>query len=357
MPKTIAITPSWYWPARVPRVVGVPPFTLPELLVERRARREPDGLAVVDGNERITNAQLASMVAEVAGGTPDAAAISSPVPTARGVVALLGALASGTPIRFDAQGAASLGSERREGNREPVIGLPARDALAWHSQRSVLAGGLSLGAFLEVGAERPWLSTFGLGSWEGLYGVTTALAAGAPLVLAPAGEGALEYIVREGVGIAFTDLASAYQASKEAKRDVKAVRGVLGSLLLSTGGMFDPDQRRRVAKLFECPALTIFGLPETGPIFAAHPSWYIDEAIGIPMTNVHVVPVDPRSYTPVQTLWELVESAMVTVFSPMMTVGYEGGAHADRFRDERFVTGLIASSDANGMIYLLPDGF
>lgn len=357
MPKTIAITPSWYWPTRVPRVVGVPPFTLPELLVDRRARRDPEGLAIVDGSERITNAQLASMVAEAAAGTSDAAAMSSPVPTVRGVVALLGALTSGTPVRFDAQGTASVGGEPRPGNREPVIALAASDTLAWHSQRSILAGGLSLGAFLEIGAERPWMSTFGLGSWEGLYGVTIALAAGAPLVLAPAGEGALEYIVREGVGTAFTDLASAYQASREAKRDVKAVRGVLGSLLLSTGGMFDPDQRRRVAKLFECPALTTFGLPETGPIFAAHPSWYIDEAIGIPMTNVLVVPVDPRSCMPVQTLWELVESAMVTVFSPMVTVGYEGGAHADRFRDERFVTGLIASSDANGMIYLLPDGF
>ena len=357
MPKTIAITPSWYWPARVPRVVGVPPFSLPELLVERRARRDPEGLAVVDASERLTNAQLAARVAEAASGACDTAAISSASPSVGGVVSLLGALAAGTPVRFDASGVASTGGETVSDLRGAAVGLAAAGTSAWHSQRGLLAGALSLGSFLQVAAERPWLSTFGLGSWEGIYGVATALAAGAPLVLAPAGEGALEYIVREGVGTAFTDLGSAYQASKEAKRDVKAVRGVLGSLVLSTGGMFDPDQRRRVAKLFECPALTTFGMAETGPIFTAHPSWYIDEAIGIPMTNAHVVPVDPRSYTPVQTLWELVESAMVTVYSPMLTVGYDGGANADRFRDDRFVTGVIASSDANGMIYLLPDGF
>jgi hypothetical protein len=73
------------------------------------------------------------------------------------------------------------------------------------------------------------------------------------------------------------------------------------------------------------------------------------------MTNAHVVPVDPRSGVPVATLWELVESAMVTVWSPQLTVGYDAGAHSERFRDGRFVTGTIASSDGNGMIYLLPD--
>ena len=46
---------------------------------------------------------------------------------------------------------------------------------------------------------------------------------------------------------------------------------------------------------------------------------------------------------------------MVTVFSPQLCVGYEDGAYPERFRDGRFVTGVIASSDANGMIYLLPD--
>ena len=38
MPKTIAITPSWYWPAGVTRVVGVPPFRIGEQLVDRFLR-------------------------------------------------------------------------------------------------------------------------------------------------------------------------------------------------------------------------------------------------------------------------------------------------------------------------------
>lgn len=367
MPKTIAITPSWYWPAGVQRVVGVPPFTLPELLVERRARRDPEGLAAVDSSGRLSNAELAARVAEAAAaGPPSPEALSSEVPTVDGLVALLGALGAGVPLRFDSSGRAAAGTPAgglpAAGNgagrlHDPLVALAAgpEGDLAWHTQRSLLAGGLSLAAFLELGAERPWLSTFPLGTWEGLYGVVTPLAAGAPVVLSAPGEASLEAIVREGAGGAFTDLDAAYRTSREAKRDVKAVRGVMSHMLLSTGGMFDPDQRRRVGKMFETAALSIFGLPETGPIFAAHPSWYIDEAIGIPMTNAHVVPVDPRSLVPVQTLWELVESARVTVFSPMLTAGYEGGAHAERFHDGRFVTSLMASSDANGMIYLLPD--
>ena len=87
-------------------------------------------------------------------------------------------------------------------------------------------------------------------------------------------------------------------------------------LLLSVPGPFDPDMRRRVGRSFDCPALTMYGSAETGPVFASHPSWYLDESVGIPITNAHVVPVDPRSGAPLQTLWELVECARVSVGSP-----------------------------------------
>lgn len=354
MPKTIAITPSWYWPAGVPRVVGVPPFAVHELLVERRARRDPDGLAVVGDEERLTNAELAARVGEWAERPEPVGDLLAGPPTVSGAVALLGALERGVPFVLPevtptatADGPVPLDAA--------VLGLDARGTVAWHSQRSLVAGALSFGAFLELGADRPWLSTFPLASWEGILGLTVPLATGAPVVLSEPGEPALVAIAREGAGYAFTDLASAFAATRDAKREVKSARGVLAGLVLSVPGVFDADQRRRVGRLFECPALTVFGLPETGPIFCAHPSWYIDEAVGIPVTNAHVVPVDPRSGVPVATLWELVESAMVTVWSSQLCVGYEGGAQSERFRDGRFVTGVIASSDANGMIYLLPD--
>ncbi len=46
---------------------------------------------------------------------------------------------------------------------------------------------------------------------------------------------------------------------------------------------------------------------------------------------------------------------MVTIWSPSLFVGYEAGDRNERLVDGRLVTGVVASSDANGMIYLLPD--
>jgi hypothetical protein len=39
----------------------------------------------------------------------------------------------------------------------------------------------------------------------------------------------------------------------------------------------------------------------------------------------------------------------------MLMCGYEGGDNESHFVGGRFRTGVIASSDANGMIYILPD--
>ncbi len=398
MPKTIAITPSWYWPTGFARVTGVPPFRLDEILVDRWARRRPDEPAVVDEHGTLTSSELQAGIHEAAGALRDRAGDGRVVfcagPSVEGTVLLLAlmhsnvrfqcldpslpagavsgatlacaddigattAAATGLPVLrlSDLSGAASSGEESAPstGLNDPVLALTADDDLVWHSNRSLLAGALSLGTFLGIGAGRPWLSTASLSTWEGIYGLTVPLAFGVTAVLAPPGESALDLMAREGVGASYWTLEDAFATTREAKRQVKAVRGVQDFMVLPTGRLFDPDQRRRVGKLFDTAALTMFGQAETGPIFVSHPSWYIDESVGIPLSNAWVVPVDPRSGNPIPTLWELVESAMVTVWSPSLFVGYEGDAHADRFRDGRFSTGLVASSDANGMIYLLPD--
>ena len=48
MPKTIAITPSWYWPAGISRVVGVPPYSIYDLCVVRNERHTPQAPAIID---------------------------------------------------------------------------------------------------------------------------------------------------------------------------------------------------------------------------------------------------------------------------------------------------------------------
>lgn len=395
MPKTIAITPSWYWPAAVTRVLGVPPFSLGEALVGRWARHRPDEVALADDSVRLTGRQLAELVASTAAALRQrASGASGPAglcagPSVEGAVLALAALEAGVPVRLappdrsvdasgtpwwlaDAGGAVALGpaaSTVRLGDlagttpaatdtvdrSARLAGFVVGGDVVWHSHRSLLGGALSMGAFWSVSPARRWLSTVPVSTWEGLYGLTIPLAAGAGVLLAPPGDEALDTIARESVGTSCWTLCEAFDATRDAKRQVKAVRDVQDQLVLWTPRRFDPSERTRVGKLFGSPALSVFGLPETGPIFASHPSWYVDESIGIPVTNAFVVPVEPRSGQPIPTLWELVESAMVTVWCPGLCEGYEGDHHPERWSAGRFVTGIVASSDANGMIYLLPD--
>ncbi len=387
MPKTIAITPSWYWPAGIPRVAGVPPYSLYDLCVSRQVRDQPGQLAVVAGNTRLTTNELQDEVDRLAAALAARAGQSRKVvisgePTLDSVLLLLGSLAAGLHVRvappgadlnaiaqqFGAtlalQGAGSVepagdGAQHPpsvEALTAPAVTIDGRDGPVNHSHRSLLAGALSITTFFDADATRPWMASLPLSRWEGLASVIIPLYLGAPLVLAPRGADAdtvVETMVREGVGYAFTELDEAATLTRDAKKAVKDARRILNAFLLSTSGMFDPDARRRVSRAFECPALTVWGMPETGAIFASHQSWYIDESIGIPISNAHVVPAEPRSGQPIQALWELVESAEVTVWSPSLSCGYEGAAHPERFADERYRTGMIASSDANGMIYLL----
>lgn len=390
MPKTIAITPSWYWPAGIPRISGIPPFSVYDLCLRRAVRDRPGETAIVSGSTRMGVTDLQAEVDRLAAGLAaragtGAKAVMAGDPTLDNVVVLLSALAAGVHIRIAPPGA-ELAAVARDfgtglvidgpGAVEPVDGAgpPPRASTASlvqpavtidgkydpvsHSHRSLLAGALGLVTFLDARAERPWLASLPLSRWEGLTSVLAPLYLGATLVLAPATRDADELvapIAREGVGFAFTDLDQASEWTREAKRSVKDSRRILQAILLSTQGMFDSDERRRVSRSFECPALTVWGMPETGAVFASHQSWYLDESIGIPMTNVHVVPSEPRTGTPIAALWELVESAEVTLRSPSMMCGYEGAEHPERWVDHRFRTGMIASSDANGMIYLLGD--
>lgn len=352
MGKTIAITPSWYWPAGVPRVVGVPPYAVHELAVDRWAGRAPDEVALVDASTRLTRGELAAEVAARAAalaGRDDHTITTSPA--AEAAVDLLAALAAGSRVHCGGAGAPGTASGGPWATRAQLA-VPGKDGAVWLSQRSLVAGALGIASFHGLRPEGAWVTAFPLSTWHGVYGLIAPLLAGLTVVLAEPGEPALDAVRREGATWLFAGLDDAFDWTREAKREVKALRGVLGSALLTVDGPFDAEARRRVGRLFECPALTVFGTAETGPMFASHASWYLDEAVGIPLTNMHVVPADPRTGTPLATLWEFVESAMVTVSGPSLCVASE--ATLPWLADGRLMTGVVASSDPNGMVYLLP---
>ncbi|HJP41259.1 MAG TPA: AMP-binding protein [Dehalococcoidia bacterium] len=357
MPKTIAITPSWYWPQGVPRVIGVPPYSLGELCIDRPARVQPEELALIAGDIRLTTSQLKEAVdLAAASHSPGTTVEIGGRATVDSVITLFAALKGGTFVRL-ADTPGSGGGPAFDGAadmRQPAISLAGVTGEVSHSHRSILASALSLVTFIEAAPQRPWLVSLPMARWEGLLSLISPLLTLSPAVLAPEGgdpEETVRTMVAEQTAFAFDDLESVYQWTRDAKRATRDARRLLEGFMLSAPAMFDPDSRRRVGRSFECPALTVYGTGETGPIFASHSSWYLDESIGLPLTNMHVVPADPRTGAPIQALWELVESAEVTAFSPALFCADE--SHTARFVDGRYRTGVMASSDANGMIYLI----
>lgn len=386
MPKTIAITPSWYWPDAIDRVAGIPPYSTTELCVDAHARDKPDRAALVSDAGEISFAELQRQVVGTAEALTRTGASRAVLPGALSVdavIRLLAALSAGVQTRIvgadeDLEAAAiAFKSEynlaeleivassnstdpahpKSDDLKKAAVTIPGRSALVNHSHRSLLAASISLVSFLRPQRDRSWLAVLPLDRWDGLLSVLAPLFVGVPVIVASdaSGEALAETIVKYQPGTAVMDLASAVAATRDAKRAVKKARGVLDAVILSTEGLFSPGDRQRVGKSFGAAALTMFGLAETGAIFVSHPQWYLDEAVGIPLTNAHVVPSDPRNGEPIQALWELVESAEVTVKGPALMCGYEGQDCEGRFIDGRFRTGVIASSDANGMIYILPD--
>jgi acyl-CoA synthetase (AMP-forming)/AMP-acid ligase II len=368
--------------------MGIPPFSLFELCVERNFRDRPDEPLLFAGGTSMTARELRSEVvrgasALAARAGPGGRVLMADDLTQQSVTWLFSALAAGLHVRVAPRGSdlPALASEfgaavtlDRPGAFEPgdealppanghlpdlrtaALTLDSPRGPLEHSQRSLLATALGIATFLDARPGRPWVATVPLSRWEGLASVILPLYLGSPLVLAPPGRDPEELVraaTERGAGFWFCDLDFAVMLTRDARKGVKDARRLFDAFLLSTPGMFDPDERRRVGKSFECPALTVWGMPETGPVFAAHQSWYVDESIGIPVTNVHVVPAEPRSGAPIQALWELVESAEVTVRTPGLMCGYAAGEQPGRFVDGRLRTGMLASSDANGMVYLL----
>ena len=360
MPKTIAITPSWYWPESVDRVAGIPPFGIHELCVLRHARDNPDQPALM-GDVTLSFAELAHRLDTEA--PPDAMVTLSGRVSVDSVLTFLSAVARGFHVSFADNGSDASAQptqvpvQPRPALETPVVSIKGKGGVAAHSHRSLMANAISLATFLGPEAGRPWLLSRPLDTWEGLVSLLLPLYLGSPVVIQSDAdpEQFAEAIPQYQPGYAFTDIAIATASTRDARRAVKKGRDVLNAMLLSTPGVFEPGDRQRIGKSFRCAALTVFGLAETGAIFAAHPQWYVDESIGIPITNAHVVPADPRDSSPIQTLWELVESAEVTVKGPSLMTGYAERNDQDYLVDGRFRTGVIASSDANGMIYVLPD--
>ena len=381
---------------------GVPPVPVGALAVDGPARRRPDDLALSgDDGAELTASDLAARVAAVAarvgGAVPaDGAVAVAAGPSVTGVVSVLGALASGRRVALAAPGddgaravldasGASVGLCDADGAEllaeagisvlDPAGDPPADPARAdgpdagalrdervclsgtsgpvWHSHRSLLAGALVVPSFFGPDPSSSWLVLQSPCSWDGLAVTVGALAAGANVVVAGPGDGALEAAERYQPGWITASLDDAGRTWSGGGGRRRRSQGAPGRWLVATvDGPFDPDERRGVGAAAGGGALTLFGMGETGPVIAAHPSWFLDEPAGIPVPNMHVLPADPDTGEPIDVMWELLDHAMVSAWTPALALsGFRPGPGAPSGR--RYATGVLAASDPNGMLYLV----
>ncbi|MGH9037257.1 MAG: hypothetical protein ACRD0O_15975, partial [Acidimicrobiia bacterium] len=116
---------------------------------------------------------------------------------------------------------------------------------------------------------------------------------------------------------------------------------------------FSAGRRRRLTRRLRTPVFTLFGRNDLGPTIGSHPTWYLDDAAGIPMPNVELKPLNPRDGSELTIGWDAVEEGEVGVKSTMSPAG--GVLSGTWLRG--FVTALV---DPTGLYFLrqeltLPD--
>lgn len=400
-----------YWPENVYRYLAIPGMSLDEGLITRPGRRRANHPALVDGETAVTYGQLITetdrlMKALLAlsdgkparlcvalGQSTEAVKVIFAALKARWVVFIADSsvpaedlasrcrrFASDLVITDSPEVQRSLqpqldgtrvlhSQELREKDSKlspakgrldfqaPAVALAMDDGqLVYHSHASLLAGAVSWSAFVSLHADDFMLALQPLHRWEGLYSLLPILFRSGSCLL-----GNLHDPERVAHSIEkhrpkFTILPrlearKLYQS--ENKPVVLAIREALQGLFVSVTDPFTVLGRIRLRNLLEKPALLTFGNQQAGPVLSSHPSWYLDAAVGMPLTNVDVWPLNPTDGNPLQVPWETVEYGEVGVKSPMIGVGYEDAAATQaHMRDGWLRTRIVATMDPNGLFYI-----
>ncbi len=351
---------SAYWPEMTARHAHVPLERAPQFTVHRSAKSDPDRAALVTPERSVTFAELSEMVRRAAAGIAERTAeggrvavlhddpiaqaacafgaweadrlafvASGPVPPgplsdfapdlviARELAHSLPGVPAVTPHTVQAEpvtfGKANL--------RAPILVLPNRDATGEvaHNHKTLVATAVAFSSFFqfEPGAEvvlleppTNWLGlAVVLGAWHKATTIRVAWTrgwAGHP--------DRVDYIAGS-----FAAARERYAGSTPALRDVRAGVGAI----LGIEGPFSPAQRRRLARRLGTPVLTVYGRNDLGPAIGSHPTWYLDDAVGIPLPNVDTRPLDPASGAELTIGWDAVEEAEIGVKSALAPAGGE----------------------------------
>jgi len=243
--------------------------------------------------------------------------------------------------------------------KAPAVALvgPGR-SLVYHSHATLLAWAVSWSAFVPITDKHVFLSLEPLHRWAGLMTALAVLFRGGTCLLGrpeSAGEVADQlhrhrphYMLSR-----FADAAALASANSSAL--VEELRQTVQGVFVSIERPFRVKERRQVESAFGVPVLTVLGNAASGPAMAAHPSWYLDESVGIPVTNVDPWPLHPATGEPLAVPWEAIDYGELGVRSPMLAADYQTPEdRANWVKDGWLRMGMIALMDPSGLFYLRP---
>jgi acyl-CoA synthetase (AMP-forming)/AMP-acid ligase II len=352
---------SAYWPEMTARHAHVPLERATQYTVHRSAKSDPDRVALVTPQRSVTFAELSDLVRRAAAGIVEHAAdgervailvedpiaqaaftfgaweadriafvASGPVPlekladfapdlvVARELAHAPPGVPVGTPHTIMAKEPLTAGKANL---RAPVLVLPNVDATGEvaHNHKTLVGTAVAFGSFFqfEPGAEvvlleppTGWLGlAVLLGAWARATTIRVAWTAGW------AGHpDRVDYLIGS-----FAGAEARYAGATPALRDVRAGVGAI----LGIEGPFSVAKRRRLARRLGTPVLTLYGRNDLGPAIGSHPTWYLDDAVGIPLPNVDTRPLDPSDGAELTIGWDAVEEAEIGVKSVMAPAGGE----------------------------------
>lgn len=387
MSKVGGALPSWYWPAGISRRVPVPQQPLGRILGQR-FKVSADKPAVVSGGRTTTYGELSERATAIAGGlqsssTKGTLAIVDPDP-AEALVQLLGAILAGRPVFLPPGGgsgaAAQMGEAKVEAvltsagappsydgltilhmsdltgkfseaaaarrAKDPCVHLAGSRGIVTHSHFSLSAMTASMAAFIPKLRETAYVClASSLGSWEVLMGIFLALTSGMPVILSGLGQESPSvpaYLILD------RPQADWILAERRAPEFVRKASHVFVST-----GPFSPSWRQRLELRCGAPVYPIWGMPELGPVLAAHPTWLPPHGHGFPLVNVSLIPIDPGTGNVSIVPWEMLERAEMGVEALSAMIGYaEPSLNAAARAGTALRTGQIASMDHVGVVAL-----
>jgi hypothetical protein len=376
---------SAYWPEDTPRYAHIPLKTIGDATIYTIAATAPDRAALASAGGSLTYGVLAekarafgrALRGRVERGSRVALALNNP---AEMLIAMFGAFEAevlafphlGTPPKpildafapdltvgeiipettapvatFDAI-MAETGKERsgRPDFRTPILALamPNGRGEALHNHRTLVATGISVGAFYLLAEEISILLLEPPSNWWSIAILLGAMHRGATVwagwerVLPPLPT-PLDYVVCgwDRAGSLLDD------------PDADVLAGRIGAgLVVGIEQPFSTSRRSRIARRIRADVLTLLGRSDLGPIIGSHPAWFLNDAAGIPLPSVDLRPLNPTDGRPLNIGWEVVESAELGVKSALAPAGgtvVEGWLRS----------GLIAQIDPTGFYFLVRD--